>query len=46
MYRNEDAVGQAVKESGLKREEIFVSKCGLGKARVGDLGKGINYFYL
>jgi len=28
MYRNENAVGQAVKESGLKREEIFVTtKC-------------------
>lgn len=26
MYRNENAVGQAVKESGLKREDIFVSK--------------------
>ncbi|KAF8674674.1 Aldo kereductase [Rhizoctonia solani] len=28
MYRNENAVGQAVKESGLKREEIFITtKC-------------------
>jgi hypothetical protein len=26
MYRNEDAVGKAVKESGLKREDVFVSK--------------------
>lgn len=28
VYRNENAVGQAVKESGLKREEVFVTtKC-------------------
>ncbi|KAG8748971.1 hypothetical protein FRC12_013684, partial [Ceratobasidium sp. 428] len=28
MYRNEDAVGKAVKESGLKREDVFVTtKC-------------------
>jgi diketogulonate reductase-like aldo/keto reductase len=24
-YRNEEAVGQAVKESGLNREDIFIS---------------------
>lgn len=28
MYRNEEAVGKAVKESGLKREEVFITtKC-------------------
>jgi len=28
MYRNEDAVGKAVRESGLKREDVFVTtKC-------------------
>lgn len=28
VYRNEADVGKAIKQSGVKREDIFVSKCG------------------
>ena len=35
-YENEREVGRAVRESGIPREEIFVSKSSPGRARLRD----------
>ena len=35
IYKNEEGVGQAIQESGIPREELFItSKCGIAMSRL------------